>query len=67
MKKLFFAVALTLGSFMFINAQEQPQDDSQNVVTEEVTEVKEQAEATEVEEVKEDVKTVTEEESNVAE
>ena len=36
MKKLFFAVVLTFGSFMFINAhvQVQPQDDPQNTVTE---------------------------------
>ena len=76
MKKLFFAVVLTLGSFMFINAQ--PQDDSQEVATEVQEEVGEaqsieaQEEAVEVQEaiqVTEDQKSdaVAEEESAVEE
>ena len=48
MKKLFFAVVFTLGSFMFVNAQVQPQDDPENVIKEEV--VQEEAVATEVQE-----------------
>lgn len=56
MKKLFFAVVLTLGSFMFINArvQVQPQDDPQTTVTEvqdtTVTQAQEETTATGVQE-----------------
>ena len=72
MKKLFFAVALTFGSFMFINAQEVVTEVQEEVVTEVqeeviVGEVEEVKEATEVEEAKEVVETVSEEASNVAE
>jgi len=52
MKKLFFGVVLTLGSFMFINAQVQSQDDPQNVVTstqEETTAIEVQKDTTVVE------------------
>ena len=74
MKKLFFAVGLTLGSFMFINAQVQPQDDPENVATEVQEEVvsieaQEAAEVDEAIQVTEDQQSdaVVEEESAVEE
>ena len=67
MKKLFFAAALTLGSFMFINAQDAPTEVQEEVLIEVQEEVATEVQEEIVTEVQEEITTEVQEEGNVAE